>query len=354
MVGWHAGAIGSKRAGRWQGSALVNLESPDFELNDMGVLQSADDIDLSTDVRRAVTTPSGNVQSWDVGAGATTGWNFGGLRKPLDLRASGNIASAASSAASIAVGVSTPGGSDDLTRGGPGMRTGWAESVKLTATSPRGRARQLQAALTAQLSSTLQQGIAASMTANWRVVPALRLDLTPQITWTETHRQYVTDLTDAGGGERTFDTRYVFGHLHRKEASLELRATWSLSPDLVVTLYAQPFVSVGRYDRLGELAAAGSGTVRWYEATSRAGAMRLISDGDTAFAVDEPDFTVASLRSTAVLRWQLTPGSTLFVVWQQSRQGDAAGAEPLHSAAPDVVTRPGIHTFAIKLSYWFG
>jgi hypothetical protein len=236
------------------------------------------------------------------------------------------------------------------------MRTGWAESVKLTATSPRGRARQLQAAITAQLSSTLQQGIAASATANWRVVPALRLDLTPQITWTETHRQYVTrvDEADAGGGERTFGARYVFGHLHRKEASLELRATWSLSPDLVVTLYAQPFLSVGRYDRLGELAAAGSGSVRWYEATARAQAMRQITDGDAGFAIDEPDFTVSSLRSTAVLRWQLTPGSTLFVVWQQARRGDAVGSEPLHSAAPDVVTRPGVHTFAIKLSYWFG
>jgi hypothetical protein len=318
------------------------------------VLQSADDIDVSADVRRAVTTPAGRVLSWDVGGGASTAWNFGGLRKPIDLRASGNITSIAFSAASIAFDVTTPGGSDDLTRGGPVMRTSWAESVKLTASSPRGRARQLQAAVTAQLSSTLQQGIAASATANWRVVPGLRLDLTPQLTWTETHRQYVTALTDAGGGERTFGARYLFGHLRRKEASLELRATWSLSPDLVVTLYAQPFISVGRYDRLGELAAAGSGDVRWYEATSRAAAMREIVDGDAGFAIEEPDFTVASLRSTAVLRWQLTPGSTLFVVWQQSRGGDAAGAQPLHSAAPDLVTRPGVHTFALKLSYWFG
>jgi hypothetical protein len=354
MSGWHAGAIGSKRAGRWQGSALVGLESPGFELNDMGVLQSADDIDVSADVRRAVTKPAGRVQSWNVGGGASTSWNFGGLRKPVDLRASGNIMSTSFSSASIALGVTAPGGSDDLTRGGPVMQTGWAESVKLTANSSRDGARQLQTAITAQLSSTLQQGVAASATANWRAAPALRLDLTPQLTWTETHRQYVTALTDAGGGERTFATRYVFGHLRRKEASLELRATWSLSPDLVVTLYAQPFVSVGRYDRLGELAAAGSGDVRWYEATSRAEAMRQITDGATGFAIDEPDFTVASLRSTAVLRWQLAPGSTLFVVWQQSRQGAAAGSQPLHSAAPDVVTQPGIHTFAIKLSYWFG
>src|SRR5262249_45422101 len=41
LVGWHAGASGSKRAGQWQGTALVNVESPGFELNDLGVLQSA-------------------------------------------------------------------------------------------------------------------------------------------------------------------------------------------------------------------------------------------------------------------------------------------------------------------------
>jgi hypothetical protein len=360
LGGWHAGAIGSKRAGRWQGSGFLAIESPGYELNDVGVLQSVDDIDVSGDIKRAVTTPAGRVFSWDVGGGASTSWNFGGLRKPIELRASGNVTSTAFNTASIALGVTTPGGSDDLTRGGPRMETGWAQSLKLTASTPRGRAPQLSGTVTGYLSSTLLHGVIASASVAARVTPALRLDLTPQLTWTRTRRQYVATLSDAGGGEQTFDARYLFGELYRKEAALELRATWSLSPDLVVTLYAQPFVSVGRYDRLGELAAAGSRDVRWYGSTARVGAMRpmgalrAIRDGDAMFSIDEPDFTVASLRSTAVLRWQLTPGSTLFVVWQQSRLGSAAGAEPLHSAAPDVVTRPGIHTLAIKLSYWFG
>jgi hypothetical protein len=353
LLGWHAGAVGTKRAGEWQGSAGASLESPGFELNDLGVLQSADDINLSTDVRRTITTPGERVFMWDAGAGATVAWNFGGLRKPVDLRASGDITSRAFNAASIALDVTTPGGSDDLTRGGPVMRTGWGESVKLTATTPRGRAQQLSGSLVGQLGTTLQQGIMASASLASRLTPALRLDLTPSLTWIESDRQYVTTVTDAGGGEQTFGARYLFGELHRKEAALEIRATWSLSPDLVVTLYAQPFASVGRYARLGELAAAGSGDVRWYDATTHAGALRAIADGP-GFTIDEPDFTVLSLRSTAVLRWELSPGSTLFVVWQQSRQGTATRAQPLHTAAPDVVTQPGIHTLAIKLSYWFG
>ena len=58
--------------------------------------------------------------------------------------------------------------------------------------------------------------------------------------------------------------------------------------------------------------------------------------------IDEPDFTVLSQRSTAVLRWELSPGSTLFIVWQQSRQGSRTRAQPLHAVAPDVLTRPGL------------
>lgn len=354
LIGWHAGAVGTKRAGLWQGTALVDLESPGFELNDLGVLQSADDIDVSADVRRTVTTPGERVFAWDVGGGASTSWNFGGLHKPIDLRAAGNVTSAAFNSASIAFDVTTPGGSDDLTRGGPATQTDWVESVKLAASTPRGRAQQLSGTVTGQLSPTLPQGVVASASLTSRLTPALRLDVTPQLTWLDSQRQYVATVTDAGGGEGTFGARYLFGQLRRKEAAVELRATWSLSPELVVTLYAQPFVSAGRYRRIGELAAAGSREVRWYAATRNAGAMRQIVDDAAMFSIDEPDFTISSLRSTAVLRWEITPGSTLFVVWQQSRQGTDTRSQPLRAAAPDVLTAPGVHSLAIKLSYWFG
>src|SRR5262249_49839189 len=120
-------------------------------------------------------------------------------------------------------------------------------------------------------------------------------------------------------------------------------------------LYAQPFVSVGRYDALGELAAAGSDQIRWYPQLAYAGASRAIGDGATSFAIPEPDYRVASLRSTAVLRWELAPGSILYIVWQQTRGGTPVpAAVPLHSAASDVFTQSAIHTLAVKLSYWFG
>jgi hypothetical protein len=354
LIGWHGSASLAKRAGMWQGVVFAGAESPRLELNDVGALTSADDIDLAADVRRYVTTPTERVFSWNVGGGANTAWNFGGDQRPVDVHASGEVVFASFSSVNASAHVASAGTVDELTRGGPSMRIGWTSGATLGASTPRGTARQLTGNLAVEVSPTLQQGVIGSLSLAARITPALRLDLIPSLTIVETERQYVATVEDAGGGAGTYGARYLFGHLHRKEAALELRTTWSLSPDLVLTLYAQPFVSVGRYDRIGELVAAREADVRWYATAVHDGDMRTIAD-DVTFSIKEPDFRVASLRSTAVLRWELAPGSTLFIVWQQLRGGvPLLPAQTLQSTLPETLTQPAIHTLAIKLSYWFG
>ena len=44
-----------------------------------------------------------------------------------------------------------------------------------------------------------------------------------------------------------------------------------------------------------------------------------VTDGASSFGFAVPDFDVRSLRSNIVLRWEWQPGSTLYLVWQQSR-----------------------------------
>ncbi len=353
LTGWHGGATASKRAGAWHGTGGLMLWSPSYEINDLGTLQAADWIYATLDVRYIDVAPGNRLLTWTADAGSNTSWNFGGLHRPTDVHANVAATTTGFYYAELDAAVQTNGGSDDLTRGGPAMQIGWAAELVARASTPNGRARQLSATIEGDVSPTLRQGVIASATLSARIVPALRLDLTPSLTVVESHRQYVTEVDD-GENAMTFGPRYIFGHLHRRETALELRATWSLSPDLALTLYAQPFASVGRYSELGELAAAGSGDLRWYANTSHAGAMRQIDD-PIPFSIAEPDFTVVSLRSTAVLRWELRPGSTLFVVWQQSRGGVSTPvAQPLHSVLPDVATQSAIHTVAIKLSFWFG
>lgn len=66
----------------------------------------------------------------------------------------------------------------------------------------------------------------------------------------------------------------------------------------------------------------------------------------------EEQQVVASLRSAAVLRWELRPGS---IVWLQARGGvPEVPTQTLHQTVPELFTQPAVHTLAVKLSWWFG
>jgi len=355
LLGWQGGAVFQRRAGEWRPYLEVDAESPGYDLNDLGGLPAADNVGAVAKLLYEDTTPGDHVYQWDAGMEVTQEWNFGGVRRPAAIGPFVDVTLSSFWHGGAYWNLNTPGTSDTLTRGGPLMKVGWQSDIGAYASTPDGRKNQLSASIDIFSSSQLQSGVVATTWLTWRPTPPLRLDIQPTLTLLTNDRQYVD--TVAGDGADTFGSRYIFGHLDRKEASVVLRATWALSPELVMTLYAQPFVSVGSYDALGELAAAGSSDVRWYDMTSRdpMTAIRTIVDGTSSFGIPEPDYTIASLRSTAVLRWELRPGSILYVVWQQQRGGQAAPiAQPFHTASPEILTDSGIHTIAVKLSYWFG
>jgi hypothetical protein len=54
-----------------------------------------------------------------------------------------------------------------------------------------------------------------------------------------------------------------------------------------------------------------------------------------------------------VLRWEFRPGSTLFFVWQQGRDGDGAGGRfrPGRDFR-DVFSTGASNTVLVKLAYW--
>ena len=110
----------------------------------------------------------------------------------------------------------------------------------------------------------------------------------------------------------------------------------------------------------------GAGRRRAPTTSSRTGPARTAPDDDTRLVVapatpglaqlefDNPNFSLASLRGNAVLRWEYRPGSTIFFVWTQNRSdtitdgtfrvGD--GLDRLFSGAANNV-------FLVKFSYWW-
>ena len=82
-----------------------------------------------------------------------------------------------------------------------------------------------------------------------------------------------------------------------------------------------------------------------------------VSFGDensTSFRFYRPDFTYTALQGNAVFRWEYTPGSILFFVWQQKRDGVMGnGLMDISRDYGDMFDHKPINIFLIKLSYWF-
>jgi len=165
--------------------------------------------------------------------------------------------------------------------------------------------------------------------------------------------------------QRTFGRRYVFGDIVQHELSISTRVAWTFSPKLSLQIYAQPFVSAGRFDRYKEFR-----TPRTFEfdvyGRDRGTIVRdrqsqeVTVDPDGAgpapsFHFEEREFTVRALRGNAVLRWEYRPGSTLYFVWQQNREDEVAVADLGAARRPTDAFRIAAHNvFLIKASYWLG
>jgi hypothetical protein len=167
--------------------------------------------------------------------------------------------------------------------------------------------------------------------------------------------QYV-ETTSAGG-----DTSYVTGALSQTTSSLTGRLNVTFTPALSLQLYAQPFLSVGRYRSLAEVRDAKSRRLVERIATFGAGSISAASgdalridrgEGRAPISLDDPDFAVRELQSNAVLRWEYRPGSALFLVWAQSRANDENTADwSMTRQARDLWRTPGTNVLLIKASY---
>jgi hypothetical protein len=78
-------------------------------------------------------------------------------------------------------------------------------------------------------------------------------------------------------------------------------------------------------------------------------------DGDSDFSQSDADFDIRSLKLNAVLRWEYRPGSTIFIVWQHSRNSEKSiGYFDLGDSLNSLWrTRPD-NVIIIKLNYWLG
>ncbi len=145
-------------------------------------------------------------------------------------------------------------------------------------------------------------------------------------------------------GDVTSDTAHItFAQLDQWTVGVVSRLNYTVTPNLSIQVYAQPFASIGDYTEWKEL----TDTPR-----ARDYADRFQPYGGGA---DPGGVNFKQLRTNTVLRWEYRPGSILFLVWQQGRDGftqDPTGFQ-FGRAMEDLFALHPNNTFLLKFSYWF-
>jgi hypothetical protein len=177
-------------------------------------------------------------------------------------------------------------------------------------------------------------GRSESFNGNVQVTYRVASQVNTSLTLRATH-----NVNDVQPIRDTAGTHYLFAHLNQKEVSLTGRVDYTLSTVLTFQLYAQPFISKGAFSNVRELADPNAAA---------------FDDRYRPYAAAPGGFNFKQFNSTAVLRWEYRPGSTLFVVWTQGRE-DGVGTEGSRSMGGDFRDLFHLHpnnTFLVKASYW--
>ena len=136
-------------------------------------------------------------------------------------------------------------------------------------------------------------------------------------------------------------------------------------------MFAQPFLASGKYTSFKEFAEVKSrhmnvfgrdnGSTVVTNTDPQTGAVSgytIDPDGPgtaAPFTVSNPDFNFRALRGTGVLRWEYRPGSTLYFVWTQERDGfDQFGDFNFSRDRSALFRDRPTNIFQIKGTYWIG
>jgi len=316
-------------SGNWSWGFGAEVVSPGFEINDAGFQTEADRIGFGSYLNRNWLTPGKLGRFASAGVVVNQKFNVGGDRLAPEIGLSANISFHNFASVFLNLSHRTPGLDDRATRGGPLMDVpgNWQAGIHYS-TDPR----QIVSGMVGSQVFSGKEGRSISGFARIAVQSRSRLTFssTPSLQVSRFNQFYLGTYPDPTAAA-TYQNRYVFAPLRQNVFSLATRLNYYFTPSLSLQLYAEPFVASGEYGIPNAFAAprtfgfdrygVGAST---YSKDPATGAITLDADGPGAspsITIPNPEFLIRSIRSNLVLRWEYRPGSTLFLVWNQSRFG---------------------------------
>jgi len=352
--------IGKGGNGHWQWVLGCFWYSPGLELNDIGFLGRADQISQFSWAGYRVYKPVWIFRRINLNFNQWAGWSFGKENLYEGMNVNGNTQFNNYWWLSLGIGREGHILSVSELRGGPAilspdfLNTWWqieSDTRKLLQFSLRGFRAAASNGITHY--DNLRSGFSL------RPSNALMISCEPFFRYTKDNLQYIDTIEIHDG------PRYIFGRIDQKTVGAVLRLNYSLTPNLSLQYYGQPFVSAGKYTQLKKITQPRARRYQdryhvftsqeiTYDAGSETYLIDENQDNSPDYSFDKPDFNFRQFRSNLVLRWEYHPGSTLFVVWSQGRTGDtSSGRFSFRNDMSELFQVYPENIFLIKLNHWF-
>ncbi len=320
--------LGKIGKGHWRYGLRGSFTSPGLSLNDMGYIRRGDAINETTWVEYVLWEPFSIFRKMSIRVNQWMGWDFKGTWIYSGQRA--RIETQFKNYWSAEAGVSYDAFDIDRhqLRGGPAMFTPGMFRSSIRISSDK-RKKLAAGAFVSRGRGNEQwrRSFDIGFNVSYQPLPSLQLSIDPV---------YVHDAeTMIYTGTETYQNQpvYLVSTIDRKSLQLNFRINYSITPDLSIQYWGQPFFFSGDYNRYKKVTDAGNKnyydqfhefTINEidYDGYTNSYLVDESGDGNPDYQFENPDFSFYEFRSNFVIRWEYIPGSTAYFVWSQGRNGN--------------------------------
>lgn len=342
----------------WMFLTWLTYRSPGLDFNDAGFMPNADEIQQVLWVGYRETKPKSFYNQYQINVSTYNGWNFDGIYIYRGLAFNSNITF--KNFYSAWCGLERQGESyttADL-RGGPALRLPPLTRIFGGFETDDRKKFIFNADVHSNISDEHNfRYLYAGTGITYKPFNTLSVQIGCDFNGNTDNLQYVETI------ENDAENKYLTAHLSSKSIGVSGRVDVSLTPDLSIQFYGQPFLFSGKYERFKFMTDTRSEnyTERFHELSSNeiefnAGNDQYLidsnGDGNKEYTLDNPDFHFIQYRSNLVFRWEYKPGSTLFLVWAQGRTNDGPDGDfRFNDYSQELVDTKPENDFLFKVSY---
>ncbi|MFI5252010.1 MAG: DUF5916 domain-containing protein [Bacteroidota bacterium] len=313
----------------WLWDAEMDYTAKKYYVNDAGYFRSPNDIGDNVGVTYKEDVPGNIFRNYNVSLGGFTRWNFDGyiLFRGLNVNASGLFNNYWRTSLSLG---GNANGYDQYETRGNGLY--WTP-------------KSYSSSISVQTDSRGSVVVGVSEGFNWDAKKQrqwsqdIAADLKP-ISWMEWTLDWsfaIDNNRESWARNSTINGAAIFADRSTIQHSLTLRNTTTFTRDLTLQIYQQIFVAKGHYGYLRQLS----------------GVSDFVPVDPAEPLVDDFNFQV--LHTNVVLRWEYLPGSTLYLVWSQARNGYYGDYyTPFTNDVENTFVAPPSNVFLLKVSYLLG